>query len=156
MRRLLKSTLRWPLATIMLPGRVATAALLTVTVLVVLVGLVGLGTRPLGVTANVISSSVRTARQGSGNNEYARPGSFDRATQQARLDGSEGADWAGRFSATKGASCPQRADGNGQSGSELATGADAFLLAALERLEQQIAAAMVLARVGGGAGVHCG
>ncbi len=139
-------TRRLRLSTIVLPGSAAIAALLAVGSLVVAVGLVGSGSHPGLTRLSALSSGVGTLRPDSGNREQAGPGPADRGIQGAGLAGTGGTGWTESFAAISGAIHPERSDRSGRLGPQLPSGDDDFLLAALERLERQVAAAMARAR----------
>ncbi len=146
MRPFSTSTRRLQLLPIVLTGSVAIIALLAIAVLVVAVGLGGSGSRPGWTKLSALLSGVGTAQPDSGNREQAGPGLADRDPQGAGLAGSGGTGRTGGFAAIGEAIHPEQSDASDRLIPASPSGDDAFLLAALERLEQQIAAAMARAR----------
>ncbi len=140
------TTRRLQLLAIALLGGVVIATLLVVAVLVAAAGLIGSGSRPDWSKESALSSRVQTTRPGSGNREQAGPGPTDRDDQGAGLIGTEGTGWTEGFAAISGTIHPERSNASGRLGSESHSGDDDFLFAALERLEQQVAAAMARVR----------
>jgi len=128
--------------TIASPPRHAIGALLVIAVLAM--GLVGLASRSTWTSVSAVSSSARFAPPGPGHQEQA--GTANRGTEDAGLGVPDDMSSSAAFAAIGGAIHPNRAERNSRIDAGSPSEADTFLLAALERLEQQVAAAMVRVR----------
>ncbi len=135
------STRRLRLLAFGLAGSIAVAALLAI----LAPAIIRAGSRPLWTNLNALLPAFQGARPGSGQREQIGPGPVDRSAQ-ASLGASGVTGWTGGFTASGGAVHPEQGGGDGRFDPALPSGADAFLLAALDRLEQQVAAAMAHAR----------
>jgi S1-C subfamily serine protease len=137
---------RLRLASLLLRGGVMIVSLLAIAALFVALGLVRSRRTPDWTEPSGSLSDSRAVWPGSGQRRQSGTGPIIRHTPDDGLSGNQGSSSADGFAAASGALDAERLGAAGRSDSPSSFNADAFVLAALERLERQIAAAMMRAR----------
>jgi S1-C subfamily serine protease len=144
MKPLSTSTRRLRLSTVALLGSLAISALFSVALL--FRGIGRIGSRHAWTSLGAFSSSSRIAQLGSADQEQAELETLERSRLASGLDASGGTRLGPGSAAVAGAIHHDRAVGDGRFNAVSPSEADTFLLAALERLERQVAEAMARAR----------